>query len=152
MSKPYGTTIFCDDIRDEVTGKKTYVGIYPHDMVIPGPFPSLIPQFALAVTYLEPLDMEICPVTVKVYVPSEDGLGQLAAEIEIPLDRVDANYSKDMDPLAQYRAILMGFKISPFLIVGEGYVKVRAYVKQEEIRMGSMRIRLPREGENVVYQ
>jgi hypothetical protein len=151
MSKPYGTTIFCDDIRDETTGKKTYVGVYPQDMVVSGPFPALIPQFALAVTYLEPLSMEISPVTIKIFVPSEDGKGQLAAEIDLPLSRESEQYNKDHDPLAQFRATLMAFKISPLVVVKEGYIKVRAYFGEEEIRLGSMRIRLPHDREKVVF-
>jgi hypothetical protein len=151
MTKPYGTTIFCDDIRDETTGKKTYVGVYPQDMVVSGPFPALIPQFALAITYLEPLSMEICPVTIKIFVPSEDEEDQIAAEIDIPIDRgIDSNL-RENDPQAQFRAILMALKISPLVVVKEGYIKVRAYLGKEEVRLGSMRIRLPHDGEKVVF-
>ena len=145
--KSYGTTVFCDDIRDEVTGKKTYVGVYQQDMIIAGGFPAIIPQFALAITYLEPIDTEARPVSIKVFVPSEEGDGDIAVEIELPIDRDQAIKDSDRDPLSLYRGHVLSFRISPFLIPKEGYVKVRAFSDNEEIRLGSLRIRAAHPGE-----
>lgn len=151
MMKPYGTTVFCDDIRDEVTGKKTYVGVYLQDMVIAGEFPLLIPQFAMAITYLEPLNSPIYPVSVKIFVPTPENESEVVADIQLPVERAENISNQDVDPLAQYRAHLLYFKISPFVIPSEGYVKVRAYLNDEEIRLGSLRIRRPKEGESIIF-
>jgi hypothetical protein len=141
MKKPYGTTIFCDDIRDEVSGKKTYVGVYLDEMILPGPYPAIIPQFALAITYLEPLSEPIHPVSIKVFVPGPTELGEVAVDIELSADRANGADESARDPLAEYRAHILHFKISPFLISNEGYVKVRAYVGELECRLGAMKIR-----------
>jgi hypothetical protein len=141
MTGPYGTTVFCDDVRDEVSGKKTYVGVYFNEMLLPGEFPVLIPQFALAITYLEPLSDPVEEVILKVFVPGENTDSEVAADVVLPVDRVDSLDERTKDPLAEYRAHIFHFKISPFLIAREGYVKVRAYVGEREIRLGSLRVR-----------
>ena len=66
MIEPYGTTVFCDDIRDEVSGKRTYIGVYPNEMLVNGDFPLLLPTFGFALTYLEPLDWPVEKVTIKI--------------------------------------------------------------------------------------
>lgn len=142
MTGPYGTTVFCDDIRDEVSGKKTYVGVYFNEMVLPGPCPYLIPQFALAITYLEPLSDPVEPVTLRVFVPGENNDSEVAADIVLPVDRVDTLDEGNKDPLNEYRAHIFHFKISPFLIAREGHVKVRAYIGEREIRLGSLKLRV----------
>ena len=45
----YGHVLFCDDIRSEVDGKVTYVGVYTARMRIHVPFPVLLPKFGIAV-------------------------------------------------------------------------------------------------------
>jgi hypothetical protein len=147
MSRPYGTTIFCDDIRDEASGKKTYVGVYFGEMLITSPLPAVVPLFALAITYLEPLADPVQLVNLKVFVPGPTEEGELAADVELPVDRADTIEDRNRDPLAQYRAHIMHFKISPFVIAHEGYVKVRAYIGDEEVKLGSLRVRLADEDE-----
>lgn len=147
MTVPYGTTVFCDDVRDEVSGKKTYVGVYFNEMLLFNPLPALIPQFALAITYLEPLSEPVEQVNLKVFVPGEETESEVAADVLLPVDRVDTLNEKNKDPLAEYRAHIFHFKITPFLIQQEGYVKVRAYIGDREIRLGSLRIRVASEEE-----
>jgi hypothetical protein len=146
MKSPYGTTIFCDDIRDELDGKKTYVGVYFGDMVLHGAFPAVIPKFALAITYLEPLADPVSMVNIKVFVPGDGDNGDVAVDVDLPPDRLEEVGPEDIDPNAQYRVHLMHFRISPFVISKRGYVKVRAYVKGKEIRLGSIKIRCTEEG------
>ena len=43
-STPTGSTIFCDDIRYEINGKVTLVGVYAADMVLPNDFPVTLPK------------------------------------------------------------------------------------------------------------
>jgi hypothetical protein len=151
MTKPYGTTIFCDDIRDEVTGKKTYVGVYLDEMVLHGPYPAIIPQFAIAITYLEPLSEPVKPVSIKVFVPGPSDLGDVAVDIELPESRANSIDEAARDPLAEYRAHILHFKISPFVVANEGYVKVRAYIGDQECRLGAMKIRQVTDEEIALY-
>ena len=46
--KPHVETIFCDDIRDEVSGKVTYVGTYMSHLYAKN-FPLSLPKFCIAI-------------------------------------------------------------------------------------------------------
>jgi hypothetical protein len=152
MNRPYGTTIFCDDIRDEISGKKTYVGVYMGNMILSGGFPAVVPQFGLAVTYLEPIGREVKPVVLKVFVPGDNEEEQaVALEIDLPLDRHDIFKDRVFDPLAEYFASILHFRISPFVIPKTGYVKVRAYEGDQEFRLGSLQIRSPLDDEKLEH-
>lgn len=146
MSSAYGTTVFCDDIRDEVSGKKTYVGVYMQDMIIDGPLPAIIPQFGLAITYLEPIEKVGSPVSIKVYVPGEKE-EKVLLDIDLPLNRKESMQSGLNDPKAKYVGYLTAFKITPLVLEAEGFVRVRAYASGEEIKLGSLQIRTFRENE-----
>ena len=55
--RPYGITLFCDDIRSEQGGGQlTLVGSYIGGMVIKG-FPATLPKFGFFVTFVEPREL-----------------------------------------------------------------------------------------------
>lgn len=140
MIKPYGITIFCDDIRDEVSGKKSLIGTYFGEMVVNGQFPALVPMFAMSIIYLEPIDSPVTPVSIKVLVPGDEGEQEVLLDVDLPEDRPQRPPG-DTDPLAQFRSHMLAFKVSPLFIKASGHIKVRAYLGDEEIRLGSLRIR-----------
>lgn len=142
MKEPYGITIFCDDIRDEVSNKKTLVGVYSGELILAGELPALIPTFGLSIKYLEPLLMPVEPVNIKVFVPSENEEADVLIDVDLPSDRLQHPSESKGDPLAEYRAHLLYLRISPLVIKSIGHMKVRAYLgeRQREIRLGSLRI------------
>lgn len=135
---PYGTTIFCDDIRDELGGKKTYVGVYSGNLILEGGFPAAIPQFAFAITYFEPLEMSDEDVILRIFLP---GSSEMAA-VEIPLPVKDARKNIRMlnDPDSNIVGVSAGFKISPLVLENEGKILVRAFRGTSEIKMGALRV------------
>lgn len=141
MSGNYGTTIFCDDIREEVGGKKTYVGIYLQDMIVHSEFPVVIPQFSIAVTYVEPIESDILPVKVSIFIPDENGDDASAFDVDLPEDRGPRLGTLDGDTAVTQRVNSLFFKVSPLILTTEGRIKVRAYRGGEEMRLGSLRIR-----------
>jgi hypothetical protein len=46
-------TIFCDDIRHEVGGKLSYIGVYSGRLLVPG-FPLSLPKLCVAVRAVAP--------------------------------------------------------------------------------------------------
>ena len=55
LSHPYLHAIFCDDVRQEVTGKMLYIGVYSGELIAPG-YPVLLPRFAVVAHYAHPFD------------------------------------------------------------------------------------------------
>lgn len=50
------TCLFCDDIRDEVSGKVSYMGVYTDDLVI-SKMPTIIPKFSICVIAMVPIEL-----------------------------------------------------------------------------------------------
>lgn len=77
---PAGYVIFCDDIRQEVNGKITLVGVYGGEMTIYGNAPASIPKLGIAIRFrVDPNDL---PLSAIIQVTKET-----ASETEILLDR-----------------------------------------------------------------
>jgi hypothetical protein len=65
-SSPFGYTTFCDDIRQEVAGKSTLVGVYGPEMTVFGTLPTNLPKLALSVNYLEHVGESEDPLELRV--------------------------------------------------------------------------------------
>jgi len=134
MSSTFGLTEFCDDIRDEVDGKKSLIGVYTGDLFVDRGFPAIIPQLAVYVTLVEPFDQSREPVTVKVFVPGEKA-DQVIVDVDLPVDRFErADNISDSECLYS----VLSFRMTPLLIFREGRIKVRAYKGSEEIKLGTI--------------
>lgn len=141
MKRPYGITVFCDDVREEKLGKRIYIGVYNSELLIDGDFPAFLPTFAFVITYLEPLEDPIEPVIIKIFAPDLDGGSNILGEITLPDDRPQRPESQIPDGQSEYRAVIIPAKVGPLELQGPGYLKVRAYKGGEEIRLGALRVR-----------
>ena len=54
MNRQVSTT-FCDDIRQEIGGKLSYMGVYSSDLYVGG-FPITLPKFCVAIRVMTPAD------------------------------------------------------------------------------------------------
>jgi hypothetical protein len=136
---PFGYTIFCDDVRQENSGKFLYIGVYAADMIIHGQPPGVLPTFAAIIHYAEQADEQgDAIIRLKMYVPGTD---QPIADLP-----VDPATMKSV-PLPPYlegedRIIRASIplKFSPLVIPQEGLIKVRAYRGEDELRLGTLRV------------
>jgi hypothetical protein len=64
-----GHAIFCDDIRQEVGNKSTYIGIYKSALIVEGPLPAILPKLGVVLFWSQTLDEELLPVELEVIVP-----------------------------------------------------------------------------------
>lgn len=135
----YGITIFCDDIRDEILGKKTFIGCYSDQLIAPE-FPVLLPTFAMYVRFVEPIGeaSEILNIRVTLEYGSEYPLTVLDAEL--PPDRRQQVSEDNQNLDADHLASVMYLRSSPFIIDRPGVLKVRAARGSEEFKLGSLRI------------
>ena len=63
---PYGYTIFCDDFRQEIGGKLSYMGIYRGKLILNKPLPASLLKLCLAIHYFERPDESTEPVNLHV--------------------------------------------------------------------------------------
>src|SRR5450759_1276936 len=86
----WGFSLFCDDIRHELGGKTTIVGIYQIDMIYPPEvvFPLVIPKFGIFVKYYETPGALKNDLNLRVYFP---GLEKDKPVVDIPILRATLN-------------------------------------------------------------
>jgi len=141
----YGYTIFCDDIRQEVGGKITFVGVYSGTMFIHGEFPVTLPKFAFGISLMQRREILEPNIQLQIFLPgdaedspsigghiSETVEGAVGAEAARP---VEGRWGDE--PIV---AMHMNLIAAPLVIKESGIMKVRAVRRGDSIRLGSIRI------------
>jgi hypothetical protein len=143
MSDPTfrGHTIFCDDIRNEVDGKVSFIGCYHGIMYVNADFPFLIAKFGLAITYMEKMGAYDGDVRLRIYFPGDED-DKPSFEGLMPIqDARNAPLNPNPDPSETiYRSIGTNFILSPLVVAKEGLIKVRAYCGDNVVKLGALRV------------
>jgi hypothetical protein len=134
--EPFGYTVFCEDIRHEVDGRTSHIGIFPGDIGVPA-FPVLFPRIATSLYYREPTELPPVPIELKVIYEPDDGPSFDVAGVELTLEGPGPSKPDT------WRLSIVQVVMSPLILQGPGTLKVRAYpVGREGVRMGAVRIAL----------
>lgn len=137
MPTPYGYSIFCDDIRQEVGNKLTLVGIYAGLMAFDTDFPVTIAKLCIVVNWVQGVDDEQHPVIVKVFHRIGDD-DNLIIEGEFPVAGFEG--APKLMPDATLITASVQIALSPITFGCPGPIKVRAYYKGEEFKIGRLEI------------
>lgn len=141
---PHGFTLFCDDIRQEVGGKQTLVGVYNAIIYVFGDFPTVIPKLAFSTHYREPASLPVAStLTCSIFLEA-NGTEQLLTQSTLDLNAMRngpglRDLSVPGEPGKYSEGILNGL-FSPLVIAAPSRLKVRAYRDGEEVRLGTLTI------------
>jgi hypothetical protein len=131
---PSGHTIFCDDVRHEVTGKVTFVGTYTNTMIINGTLPTNLPKLCLGIVYREESDSAE-PVMIKVFMPGkEDDDPAIQVGFEPQADMIAPPTTDEFT----FREARVFVEMPNVAIEKEGLIRVRAYRGDDEVRLGAL--------------
>ena len=125
--------IFCDDIRQEVGNKVSFMGCYQGELFVPF-VPLMLPKLCVQVTISTTVERPIKSLTVRL----DQGVNQLAV-IEVPAD----DFARSLPPVpedAKRWSASVGVMLSPFNITESG--ELRVVVITEEGEMAGPRLRL----------
>ena len=139
---PYGMTIFCDDIREEVGGKQSLIGCYNNEMNFSVAAPATLPMLCGAVNILIPIGFLF--ERLDLVINKEDGpettllmkVSFESSDMPVPID-VEVGDLKD-EP--RYIGLSFPWKMQPFHVGGPCLVRVRGYFDSTEVRLGSLKI------------
>jgi hypothetical protein len=149
ITTPFGFTIFCDDIRNEVDGKMSLIGSYNMVMYVNGDFPAVIPKFSFLINYMERIGDHEGPVTLKVYLP-RDSDETPTVSFEVPgytearksaprLNLPDGYESPEpADPVLPMRVPVV---LAPMIIHEPGIIRVRAECEGRVYKLGALLVR-----------
>ena len=143
------STIFCDDIREEIGGKTSFIGAYDAVMVIHAAFPAVLPKFGFHIRLYEPANLiteRDFPIELSIHLPGdperEPSLSQVlpadpeAARAE--LARLPWRPTGERPLLAR---ITLNWIASPSVFLKEpGAIRVLANYKGDILRCGTLQV------------
>jgi hypothetical protein len=139
MSTPRGHVLFCDDVRQENTGKFTYIGIYTNGMVLHGDMPAVLPTFCAVITYIERPGETNDPVRIVIESPWDEPDYPFGV-IEFPVEPFRSQPVPDDVDDPQMSAGLVFRSPGPFVVPKLGTMTVYAEVGTRKYRLGRLPI------------
>ena len=132
-------SLFCDDIRQEISGKQSFIGVYTSKMFVQE-FPTLLPKLCLVISALTPIEKPFKKMTFRVLKDDEIfAEGTIEEEELIKLVMPDLSQSDGNPNLISSK---VQFVFSPFQIDGPCTLKVRVITESEELTAAGLRIEL----------
>ncbi len=144
-------TIFCDDIRHEVGGKLSYIGVYSSSMYV-NKFPAILPKIGLSVKVISPAEQPLRSMTLRVLRDdealqtielNEDQLKEASQDAE----DISEEDQKQKVQLAQF--ILM---FTPLELAAPCKLRVRVQTESGELSGLALRIELPPNDQDTTLQ
>jgi hypothetical protein len=133
-------TFYCDDFRQEITGKSILVGVYGAEMLVTE-FPIVLPTFFVIThvwtTVSRPFGKLIFRMLLDDEVLSEEVVD--VGELRKKLPPSSASLSDD--PFARH-GLSRVVRLSPFVIEKESTVRVRIETEDGELRTSALKIKL----------
>ena len=130
----FGHSIFCDDIRNELDGKFTYVGVYASGhMLVRSQFPVVIPKFGIAIDFSQRPALFTTDLRVLIFLPGDPD-DNASVEAEITGERPKTGDC----PFIRMRANVV---FAPLAIREPGIIKVRVLREGVLHRLGTLGVR-----------
>jgi len=144
--EPYGITIFCDDIREELNGKISLIGCYGPDLQFFGNAPVVLPKLAFHIIVRLPCDKPIPPLKLIVFFPGDkDEQPTMLVELPVP-ENLKQEPESGLEPnvlipdgMRTY-ILRQHFILSPVQITQEGFIRVRLMYGDDKIRLGVLKV------------
>jgi hypothetical protein len=132
-------SIFCDDIRQEIGGKQSFIGVYTSKMFVQE-FPIILPKICLVISALTPIENPFKKMIFRVL--KDDELFAEGTIEEEELEKLVIPDSTSSDGNPNLISSKVQFLFSPFQIDGPCTLKVRVITENEELTAPGLRIEL----------
>jgi len=130
-------SLFADDIRQEMDGKVTYVGVYQGGMNVNGVPPAVLPKLAISTYIHMPIDERFKTMSLDLMLDNE-----LINHIDVPPEHVlSAGVSAAAQP-GEFREITFNavMVLQPLVLTKGGILRVNAKLDGEELVGNGLRI------------
>lgn len=156
MKPGEGYVIFCEDVRSEVSGQSTAVGMFPNDIVFTSALPSTMAKLGLIMHIY--LDVKNIPDSLNIEVTAswaDEPLAELSIsvpEVAQPDDEYLERYPRD--DLSRFegerpRVMHVHTTIPNLEVPREGMVRVVTHIEGESYLLGRKYIRSAYEEEDI---
>jgi len=131
--------VFCDDIRAEVGGKLSLMGIYQGDLLVPVQ-PTVLPKLCMVVTAVTTADQPFEKVTARIASKERVFLEQTLPEEAIAELQATLKASADPEDPYSKMAIVINLAIAPFVVDSAFTLKATVIADGEELPAGRLRV------------
>jgi hypothetical protein len=129
----YGHVVFCDDVRREIDGKLTLVGVYSGNLTVFGGFPAVLPRLCVVTWLNGPLaDLMTCTKITLAGAP----LGDVRPELELGEKPKPSFTSKD----AARRQLTAILPLIPCTLYEAGAIVVNAETETGMLTIGKLEV------------
>lgn len=143
LRQSFGKTIFCEDIRPEVGGKFSLMGIYESAMYVHVPFPLVLPKFVLWVQCVVPSETMTEDGKLLVHFPGEE---KPVIEADVPAEPLikqrpkEPHVPEDEDDTQRWDIITLPFALAPVVFKQPGRILVRMHIGKVVVKLGTLLI------------
>lgn len=140
-------TIFCDDIRHEMGGKLSYIGVYSGRLIV-SKFPVTLPKLCLALNVVTSASEPFHGLSLHV-LKDQDTIAQWVLDDAQLDDALKATVETHADGAAPTQVLMANFLFvfSPFTLEGPCLLRVHAETGSEELQGIALRIEQTSQGE-----
>jgi len=123
------SVIYCDDIRQEMGSKMSYMGVYSTKLLVPA-FPIVLPRLAIALTAVTPIQTPFKQLTFRIFKDKE-----IAFETAVNAEILDRQAVEGQCHVLGFITIL-----SPLALEGPCVIRVRAITEDGELAAPALEI------------
>ena len=133
----FTTTLFCDDVRQEVGNKLSFIGVYNGGQLLIEGIPGILPKLCAHTVAQTPIDKPFRSLSFKAYLGEE-----LLGLVDVPqsdLERIQRQVPSGVDA----RAVAVGtiFAFSPFVIAEATVLRIVVTTEEGELPPNRLWIR-----------
>lgn len=134
----YLHSLYCDDVRMEVGGKMTFVGVYQSQLIVQQAGPVGLPKLCIVATAQTPKSEPFEKLSFKLFKDDE-----VIQTIDVPSDGlVGVNGTADEDPNGAFHIFGAVIALQPFNIDKSCVLRVRAETEAEVLEASALRVTL----------
>ena len=139
---PFLSTVYCDDIRQEVGGKLSLMGVYNGVMYVPQ-FPATLPKLWILATYVVSRDDSPKSLKMRVFKNNEP-MADLDALPDYLAELANSRDSGVPLPEGSQRVISSHAHVcfSPLVLEGPCTLRIAAFVDKDEVRGVGLQVQL----------
>lgn len=130
--------LFADDIRHEINGKVSLIGIYQGGMNVVGAMPKILPRLVISSYINTPVSRPFCDLSVDV-VWNDEVLQNVTPPTE-SLQEMQGTALQDSE--VSMLSMQMVFVMQPFEVKGNGKLRVRARIDGETLESNALKIQM----------
>ncbi len=131
----YLEMLYCDDIREEVGSKASYMGVYSGELVVPTA-PVVLPKLCVVAKASTDVDDPFERIELRIYSVKGNKETELLATGPIPIPGNPAQSNNTSRTVVQ-----LNFMLAPFQITEDSLLRVKAFTEREEL-LGTSALRI----------